>query len=246
MLVNRASAGQNGHPMARRYRCDPLPAPGPFRLAGDLAHHLVQVMRIRPGAELVLFDGHGSECDAVVDAAGRQHVQGVASPARAATREPWTALEVAFAIPKGSRAEWLFEHGTEVGIRVFQPLRTARAVPFAPGRVERWRRIVAAAAGQCDRAFVPEVRDAMTLTELVQRRDLPAARFVAAAHGRPAARAGAASSLLAVGPEGGFTAAEDAELQQAEFVPVSLGALTLRTETAVLAGAVLLLAGAAG
>jgi 16S rRNA (uracil1498-N3)-methyltransferase len=223
--------------MARRYHVDPLPSPGPARLQGDVAWHLAQVMRARPGEEIVLFDGRGRECRARLVAVHRGGIELQAEPAVAGGREPEHRLEAAFALPKGTRADWLFEHGTEVGIRVFRPLWTERS--RSSDRVERWRRIVAAAAGQCDRAFVPDVREPIPFAELWQQ-DLPAQKFLAARDAPPLPRA-TAGVLVLVGPEGGFSAAEREQAHAAGCIPASVSALTLRTETAVVAAAIRML-----
>ncbi len=225
--------------MARRYHVDPLPAPGPAVLRGDLAHHLGQVLRARSGESVRLFDGRGRECDARLVAVRRGEIALEAAPAEAGGREPPVRVEAAFALPKGTRAEWLFEHGTEVGVRVFRPLWTERS--RLGDRVERWRRIVAAAAGQCDRAFVPEVREPVRLEELFGESGLPELRYLAA-RDAPAMPAVAADALVLVGPEGGWSEREREVAREAGCVAGSVSALTLRTETAVVAAVLRLLA----
>jgi 16S rRNA (uracil1498-N3)-methyltransferase len=152
-------------------------------------------------------------------------------------------VHVAFAPPKLTRAEWLFEHGTEAGVSVFHPLWTSRTRPQGE-RADRWSRIVRAAAGQCDRDWLPDVRPLRELETFLADPALPAARFVADAGAPPlgelAPRQG--EVLLLVGPEGGFTPAEQHAAAAAGFVPAGLGPHTLRTETAALVGAAVVLA----
>jgi len=102
---------------------------------------------------------------------------------------------------------------------------------------------VRAAAGQCGRAWLPRVMPARELGDFLASPDLPAPRVVAAP-GAPALAAAPdrAETVLLVGPEGGFTAAELAATAAAGFEPRGLGPHTLRTETAALVGLVLLLA----
>lgn len=229
--------------MARRYHIERLVEGERIVLGEEVGHHLARVMRIRPGDTLRLFDGRGHEADGVVSAVRRGEVEIEVGKVTAGTREPRCTLIVAFALPKGGRTEWIFEHGTEVGIRVFQPLRCARSA-YQPGddRRGRWQRLAQAATGQCDRVFVPEVRPVQSLAEYVQRRDLPDERYVAAADAEPLERAMSTSAVLVVGPEGGLTEEELAHAIQQGFRPRSLGPLTLRTETAALVGAARLLA----
>lgn len=228
--------------MARRYLVETLPAPGRAELVGPTAHHLAQVMRVRPGEQVVLFDGKGAECSATVLAATRASVRVEAGEARACGREPDLRLELAVALPKGARAEWLFEHGTEVGIAAFRPVIAERSHERGGTRAERWRRIVAAAATQCDRARIPTVHEPVTLTELLATPGLPSQRFLGAFDGTAPPRGLRGGALLLVGPEGGFTPEEEALARAAGCVGVHFSPLTWRTETAAVVGAALLLA----
>ncbi len=229
--------------MARRYFVTPLPLAGRAKLPAEVSHHLAKVVRVRVGDSIVLFDGAGREAAAEVVAVGRREVEVEAQEAQNSSREPELRVWLAVAIPRTNRAEWLFEHATEVGVSRFCPLRTERTRPLgddAQKRLPRWTRIVQAASGQCDRARVPTIDPLATLPELLVRDDLPAARWFASARGEPLG-AGADDAILVVGPEGGLTEDEEAALEDAGFRPASLGPLTLRTETAALVGAARLL-----
>ncbi|MBK8100642.1 MAG: 16S rRNA (uracil(1498)-N(3))-methyltransferase [Planctomycetes bacterium] len=225
--------------MARRYLTDPLPTPGSSRLPDDVAHHVGSVLRLRPGDGIVLFDGRGNQCAAELTAVRRAQVDVQIGPTVTVPPPP-RRLHLAFAPPRWQRAEWLFEHGTELGVMVFHPLWTERTRPQGE-RADRWRKLTVAAAGQCDRAWLPEVTELRSLAEFLVDPTLPAIRFVGVGGAaRPDPR-GAPECVLLVGPEGGLTPAELAAAQSAGFVPCGLGPHVLRTETAALVGAALLL-----
>ncbi|MCB9885053.1 MAG: 16S rRNA (uracil(1498)-N(3))-methyltransferase [Planctomycetes bacterium] len=226
--------------MARRYFADPLPAIGPATLSARHGHHLGRIVNTGPGDAVVLFDGAGLEVHATVLAVGAREVQVmvVGPVAVPLGRRPRLALDVACALPR-KRADWLFEHGTEVGIRSFWPIVTERT-NRQHEQPEHWRRILIAASAQCDRAILPTIRPTLGLDELCAMA-LPAARFVATMADTELGPTTAAEALLVVGPEGGLTDREVRQLTDAGFAPRSLGPLTLRTETAVLAGATRLL-----
>ncbi len=229
--------------MARRYFVEHLRERNRVVLSDEVGHHLARVMRARPGDQLRLFDGQGQEADGRIVEIRRGEVEVEIAALEPSDREPHCAVELAFAVPRGNRGEWIFEHGTEVGIRVFRPLRSARS-SFAPGddRRLRWQRIAQAAAGQCDRARIPEVYAVEALADFLRRPDLPPERYVALpGQGRLTAARGE-RCLLLVGPEGGLTTEEAALAQACGFEARSLGPLTLRSETAALVGATLLLA----
>lgn len=230
--------------MAHRYFVDCLPEPGSATLDGDLAHHLGRVLRSRPGELVVLGDGRGGSALGTITAVGRDRVDVAVTEVR---REPAPepAVTLAFAPPRQQRGEWLFEHGTEVGVASFQPLWTSRTRPQGE-RPERWAKVVRAAAGQCDRAWLPEVRPALEFAAFLQQPGLPASRWLATANAAPlrdlAATRSTRQAVLLVGPEGGFTAEEQAAAEAAGFQPCGLGPHILRTETAALIGAAMLLA----
>ena len=191
---------------------------------------------------MVLFDGNGSEATATLREIHRQRVTAEVEAPVQVLREHRVRVTLAIALPKGSRADWLFEHGTEVGIARFQPLVATRSA-LRRGNVERWQRIVAAAAGQCDRSLIPAVEPPLpfpAFLESCSRGEYAGERWLADADGPPLGAAAAEEVTLLVGPEGGWTDDERVAARAAGFSSRSLGPLTLRSETAALAGAVLL------
>ena len=234
--------------MARRFYVAPLPPPGHCRLPQDVAHHVARVMRARAGEALVLFDGAGRECHGEILRVQGSVVEALLTEPVTSQREPSVAIEVAVALPGGTRADWLFEHGTEVGIAAFRPVSCTRDHPAQGAaretdkRTPRWQRIVQAAAGQCNRARLPAIHEILPLAQLLAAQDLPAERYLAQPDAPPLGRAASDRALLLVGPPGGFTEDEVTAATAAGFEPRSLGILTLRTETAAIAGAVRLLA----
>lgn len=225
--------------MANRYFQDPLPRAATTVLRGDLAHHLSRVLRVREGDELTLGDGRGSECTATVLQAARGEVE-LALSAHRQVPAPRLLVHLALATPRWQRAEWLFEHATEVGVSTFHPLATARSRPQGERR-ERWQKLCLAAAGQCDRAYVPDVREPRPLAEFLQDPLLPAHRLLAARSGERLQAPAEGAVVLLVGPEGGFDPQELQAIAAASFAPVRLGPHVLRTETAALLGAGMLL-----
>jgi 16S rRNA (uracil1498-N3)-methyltransferase len=204
-------------------------------LDADDRHHLVDVLRLRPGEPVVAGDGRGGWVPCRV-AAGRDADSLLVpdGPLRRAGR-PGPEVVVGFAPVKGDRPEWVVQKLTELGVDRVVPLRTARSVVRWEGEradraVERLRRVAREAAAQCRRPWLPVV-DAVTT--------LPALAGTAAAGVTLAVPGGAppdlARPVVAVGPEGGW---EPDEL--ATGPAVGLGPTVLRAETAaVVAGALL-------
>lgn len=224
--------------MARRYWIDPLPEPGPVELPEDLSHHLTRVLRNAPGESILLFDGRGRTCPAVLGNARGKRLHATAGPPEVCEPEPVPRIHLAVSLPKGARADTLIEQATALGVHAIHPV-LARRSENRHHRLDRWRRIAAASAGQCARDFLPEITPPQPLPELLGG-DLPRERFLAHRDAPALDRTEAPAAALLVGPEGGFTADEIAMAEDHGFLSRSLGPRVLRTETAAAAGIVLL------
>ncbi|MGA2837217.1 MAG: RsmE family RNA methyltransferase [Acidimicrobiales bacterium] len=206
--------------------------------------HLLDVLRLRPGELVVASDGGGRWVPCRVAPAAPARGSRGADPGSllvpegpvVAEARPEPEVTVAFAPTKGDRPEWVVQKLTELGVDRIVPLRTSRSVVRWEGdrgarSVERLRRVVRESASQCRRARLPEVTGVCLLGEVAGAAGGPVT-LAEAGGGAP----GLDRPVLAVGPEGGWDAAE-----RDEFGPgVGLGATVLRAETAaVVAGALL-------
>lgn len=229
------------HPMARRYFANPLPPLGLATLSKKLGHHLGRIVRTSPGDSVLLFDGNGNEAAATIrEVHTREVLVEVSSLLDVPTgRSPRLHLEVACALPRSARADWLLEHGTEAGVSTFRPILTERTNRRHEDRAH-WHRVLIEACSQCDRAILPTIADTVSLADLCAEPGV-AERYVATAATVELAAATSSKCLLVIGPEGGFREREVELLVEHGFAPRSLGPLTLRTETAVVAGAARLL-----
>jgi 16S rRNA (uracil1498-N3)-methyltransferase len=207
------------------------------------AHYLANVMRLSAGDTLRLFNGTQGEWRAEVGSAARK---AVGLRVLEQTREPEAEPDcwLCFALLKRQKTDLVVEKATELGVRVIQPVITARTQADHVN-LERLRAIAIEAAEQCERLIVPEIRAPVSLAKLMQ--DWPERRLYVADERRAAAvlRAPpgeATPCALLVGPEGGFTSVELDGIAGTPLVKrVSLGARILRAETAAIAGLALLL-----
>jgi 16S rRNA (uracil1498-N3)-methyltransferase len=205
--------------------------PGPHT-AGEVLHlpqaevHHLRVRRAREGDRVRVVNGEGliGEGTVVGDAKeGRVLLDRVDNVPRP------VPLQLAVGAGDRDRFGWLVEKAAELGVTDVIPLETERTAGVS-GRVrgehvEKLQRRGFEATKQCGAAWAPMVHLPHTIPELVARH-----------RGEVAS---AASLLVAVGPEGGFTAAERQLLVEAGFQPARLGPYTLRFETAALAAAVI-------
>ncbi len=229
--------------IARFHAAEMLRAGAMTVLPEDAAHHAVHVLRLRTGEEVTLFDGRGGEYAGRVAAIERLRVSVDVLAHRALERESPLAVTLVQGVSSSEKMDFTVQKATELGVATLQPVIAARSTGRIAGeraahKRAHWQRVAIAACEQCGRNRVPEVLPPVPLAEFC--------RTAGPAHGlllSPDARLGlreAAARLegavqLAAGPEAGFSAAEEALLAQAGFVPVRLGPRVLRTETAALA-----------
>ena len=221
---------------------------------GDAYRHLFRARRLAIGDRVRLADGAGAARWAAVTAVDRRRA--VLAPGEPAPApEPALAVHLLVAAPKKERAAWLVEKATELGVaslRLIESEHTPRE--YGDGTLRRLQRVAAAAFEQCGRGRLPAISGTHAwreVPELLAAAAADGARWVldldaAAAPGGRLAAADAAvegAAVLVVGPEGGWSDGERADLAAWGCRPVVLGSSVLRIETAALAGATLLLAG---
>ncbi len=245
--------------MSRRRLYCPQFAIGQVVLTGEEAHHAVDVLRLRRGDAVALFDGLGAQGVGTVEHSGRGQLRVQVSAVEVLPLELAIELTIAVAMPRAHRQAYLVEKCTELGVAAIWPMVTARSTAKPDvGAVAKWTRRAIEAAKQSQRSRIPEIAVPSTLAELLKRSQgfsakgilLPdgSARDVvpfldesatAAPSGVEASESAGASAvtriLVLVGPEGGWTNEECEQAQSAGFQPIRLGPTVLRTETAAVA-----------
>jgi 16S rRNA (uracil1498-N3)-methyltransferase len=139
--------------------------------------------------------------------------------------------------------DWILQKATELGVAGIVPVSSERSevrLDAARGekRLAHWRGIVASACGQSGRGVLPPVAAPQPLADALAAADLPVARFLLdpeATASIASMPAPGAACVLAVGPEGGWSPRDRAQLEGAGFAGLRLGPRILRTETAGIA-----------
>lgn len=213
---------------------------------------MLNVVRVREGDEIVLFDGQGREAGARVVKTTRREAEIEILSLEEVDREPRRKLTLACAVPRGPRMDFLVEKCGELGVARLIPMVTDRGVVNPTQRQEnhlrRWRRIAIEAAKQSGRTRLTEISGAAPFSAVIDEAPPDTARLIAS----PEEDAIPLSQFVAglkedapifalVGPEGGFTPEEVELARGAGCTPLSLGPRILRVETAALALASLLL-----
>jgi 16S rRNA (uracil1498-N3)-methyltransferase len=216
------------------------------RLVGDEAKHGAQVLRLRAGDRITVFDGRGRSAVAELLEVARTEIL---LDLGAEVMRPPLAPEIvlAQAVPKGKTMDLIVQKAVELGVSAIQPLITRHTVvqveeDEAARKSAKWQRVALEACKQCGQDLLPEVlpvRDFSDwLADAAGELGIIASLFPGA---RPLkellrdAKLPARVTLL-VGPEGDFSSAEGAAAVEAGFVPASLGSIVLRAETAAFFG----------
>ncbi|CAN5746766.1 16S rRNA (uracil(1498)-N(3))-methyltransferase [soil metagenome] len=199
-------------------------------LAEEDRHHVLAVLRIRPGGRLTASDGDGRWRACSLGRNGRIEPDGES----VTVKPPRPAVTVGIALTKGSRPELVVQKLTELGIERIVPFVAARSVVRWEGErasrhLVRLRRVAREASMQCGRVTLPAVEDLTAFATAASRPGVAMARV----GGDPPSLA--RPSVL-VGPEGGW-AQEELDLR---LPAVGLGSLVLRAETAAITAAALL------
>lgn len=233
----------------RIYHPEPLVNQQEVALSTNASRHIVQVLRLKPGAALHLFDGLGGEYEAILRSDGkkdRQSAQIIRWHDREA--EPARLVDLGQGIAKGERMDYILQKAVELGIASVTPLQTERTVVKLEGerltqRLNHWQGIMVGACEQSGRNRIPELQPAQSLmawlpTTLGSQCLLlsPTAKLSLGAWLQQTSQQNSTiNTTLLIGPEGGLADWEEEKAIEAGFFPVHLGSRILRTETAILA-----------
>lgn len=219
-------------------------------LSSDESRHCVDVLRLGAGDRITVFDGAGREARATIVKPDKKAVAlklGVATKSSA----PPCAITLAQAVPKGKNMDLIVQKAVELGASAIAPVLSDRTVvQLDAGELEKkrakWREIAIEACKQCGQNRLPAVAAPCSPKEFFARADRVDLPLIASLQpdARPiksviadfvstSSRPPRTATVL-VGPEGDFTPAEIALAKSHGFLPVTLGPIILRTETAAI------------
>jgi 16S rRNA (uracil1498-N3)-methyltransferase len=226
--------------------------PGALTLAGSEAHHARDVLRMRLGEKVVLFNGRGHEITAEIVDLGVDEIE-LRKLHEAETPPLQCRIVLGQAIPKGKNMDLIVQKAVEIGAAEIAPIISDRTIvqvdsESAPQKQSKWQQIAIETAKQCGQNWLPPVDAPRKLSELFSATadesfDLqligslqPGARHVkkiladySSEHQhRPR------SVLMLIGPEGDFTPAELELARRHGCQPITLGPIILRVETAAI------------
>lgn len=230
---------------ARRFFVEGSVAPGDhIEIGGGDAHKIAHVLRLTAGDEITVIDSAARVFSARLEECGRTAHAEVGREIPPARDPSPLRIDLAQAVPKGNRMDFVIEKGTELGVGSFQPFFAERSVARTAGdeKTGRWQRIARSAAQQCGRQEIPAIKPPVEFAELLDSFGEYDAVLFAWELAEPQSLTQRLSAilppegavLLVIGPEGGFShdEADRAAEQCADLL--WLGPRVLRTDTAAL------------
>lgn len=220
-------------------------------LAADEARHLREVLRLKTGDPVYVFNGAGREFRCIVENARRDTTElRIDSELQPAKPESQLQLKLGVALLKGEKFDLVVQKATELGVQQVVPVITRHAdihlrdESDASKRVARWQRIALEAAKQSGRAFLPEVSTPVSFESFVAGTEDAELCLMFSERGGGglwliSGRAPRSVTAL-VGSEGGWSDEEIEGARAEEFHIITLGGRILRAETAAITATALL------
>jgi 16S rRNA (uracil1498-N3)-methyltransferase len=206
-------------------------------------HHIINVLRLKAGEQVALFDSEGAEYLCLIKSPGKNKVD-LEVKSRKEPQPGRVKLAIGCAIPKGPKMDDIIDKLTQLGVDTIIPLITERVIAKPDeNKLERWRKIALSAAEQSQRNRLPEISPITTFEEIIRQSSKYELKLIPNLEGerksiREIVHFNSASSILVlIGPEGDFSPQEVQEARQAGFMPVSFGCNILRVDTAAIAAA---------
>lgn len=227
--------------MPYRFYSPDLMENGPVNLPETEFHHLVHVLRLKNNDQIDVFNGNGLVVSCQITAIRKRDVE--LRPMGSRLDRPIQPVVIlATAVPKGDRFDWLIEKATELGVSHLIPLTTARSVVDPrTSKLDKLRQTVIAACKQSGRNHLMQISQVTSWAQFAKTM-IPQHRvLIAHPQGDAVSQIVGADDegkrplLLAIGPEGGFSAEEIELGTQSGAELVHLGPRILRIETAAIA-----------
>ncbi len=229
--------------MPRFYCNQPLDNGMLLALPEALARH-IQVLRLKEGELITLFNGMGGEYTARLERLEKKQVQVLVKSFSAREAEAAHGLCLAQALPEGSKMDWIIEKSVELGATAIQPLISSRSVvrlneDRAAKKMQHWAGVMASAAEQCGRNRLPHLAEPQPFEHWMTQQDLHRRILLSPRGSQPlsqwARHQPAQAVTLIIGPEGGLSPAEEEAAIAHGALCLTMGERVLRTETAGLA-----------
>ncbi len=203
------------------------------------AHHLLHVLRLKPGEFVTLFDGSGSTALAEVTSVSRRDLTCKVIDRTEATTATGPKITLAVSPPKGDRLKWMVEKLTEIGVHRLQLIDCERTVA-TPGetRVDKLKATTLAACKQCRRPVLLDIQPLLPFRDVIhqaiQRSEAVYVAHPGDARGFRDLEGTSSDITILIGPEGGFADEEIRFARETGLTTVAWPQTILRIETAAI------------
>ena len=202
------------------------------------AHHLLKVLRKKEGDKIILFDGKGNSCIAVITSVSRSQLELEIIDLNERTFRSGVEINLGQSSIKSDPLHLIIQKATELGVVSFCPLITDRSavkIKMTNNRSTKWSLIAKGACEQCGENWLPVIEDPMKLDKwAATARSKIKIVLYPKAENKISDLHYKDSVSLAIGPEGDFTKYEVDSLTEKGFIPVTIGKRILRAETAAI------------
>jgi 16S rRNA (uracil1498-N3)-methyltransferase len=234
--------------LTRVHVAAPLAQGRQHTIEGAAANHIARVLRLEPGASLIVFDGRGGEYAARIDSLRKKAVIIEVRERAPSSRESSLSLTLAQGVSRGERMDLVVQKATELGVTAIVPVLTERTVvkldsKQSERKLAHWHGIAVAACEQSGRDKIPDIVAPLPLHEFLRAMDPQATRLLLSPTGTQRVndlKAPERKLVVLIGPEGGLSETEQRAAIGAGFFAVRMGPRVLRTETAAVAALTLL------
>lgn len=208
-------------------------------ITGSDYKHIVKVLRLKPGDEVLLFDETSYEHVGKIVEINKTEIRVEILTSTEVKVESDTKITLLHGIPKGSKMEVIIEKATELGVNAIVPVVTERSQVRETNKALRWQRIARESSKQCGRVTAPTIHEVIGFDDCgiyCRGSDL---RLICYEHSKTKlsdyiknASQPPITVIIFIGPEGGFSESEINLATEWGFSPIGLGPRILRTETA--------------
>ncbi|MDA7681461.1 16S rRNA (uracil(1498)-N(3))-methyltransferase [Verrucomicrobiales bacterium] len=234
--------------MPRFYIEPKLWDPNHLVLNGDEFHHCVNVLRLECGDQIVIFNGKGEEITAIIKSISKEEIQ-LKGQTHIQSEKLKTRICIGQAVPKGKNMDLIIEKSTELGAAEIYPIISERTIirlneKDRLKKTEKWQRVAIEACKQSGQNWLPLVNPPQNLKKLFESvfNEFDLIVIASLQEGSQNFKKilsefqenGPNSVLILIGPEGDYTPSEINFAINAGSKPMSLGPITLRSETAAI------------
>ncbi len=217
-------------------------------ITGEDVNHIVNVLRMKKGEEVLLSDGSDTDYLCSIDMLSDDRVELLVISDKEPSRELPSKIYLYQALPKLDKLEYIIQKSVELGAYSVVPVETSRCIvkldeKKSRSKRERWQSIAEAAAKQSKRSIIPEIKAPVSFKKALEDASDFDIKLIAYENAGDMNKTRAIidsikpsqSIAIFIGPEGGFEEGEVSMAEKSDFKEITLGKRILRTETAGLA-----------